>query len=433
MKVNSFIAKLYEWFRGDINREGEQQMEALAQEDAFAQEALEGYRAFAEQDHIAAIERLKGNLLQKSKNKKGFYWIKIAASIVLVIGIASMFWMLDAPMANKETSIAAYEEPSMDIPAKLQPEKDKRTAVIPDKPPVVTNPTQGKRKSNTSHRAIRKEQKKEATLKETPKVKKDMTAPPPKAAVTIEADKIQTQTQSDEVGMAEVNERKDISIPAEKKTPVPSRMILIDGIALDSVAAVDTTPLFKGIVKSIDEQPLDGVKITAFGTNVTTLTNIDGKFVFQYSPDLSALLLESDHYEPLSIPVSSPDDLTLYLSKADDNFLSGKKPAAKKRMATTSLSNKIVQPVEGFDGFGETIARAIRYPEKAKADHVEGEVELSFVVLPDGSISNVKVLASPDKALSKEAIRIFNNLPKWMNTTGESSVMTYAVPFRIKE
>ncbi len=38
---------------------------------------------------------------------------------------------------------------------------------------------------------------------------------------------------------------------------------------------------------------------------------------------------------------------------------------------------------------------------------------LQFVIERDGSLSNITVLASPDKSLTDEAIRVLNTSPKW--------------------
>ena len=38
---------------------------------------------------------------------------------------------------------------------------------------------------------------------------------------------------------------------------------------------------------------------------------------------------------------------------------------------------------------------------------------MSFVIEKDGSVSNVKVLRSPDERLSREAERVVNEMPKW--------------------
>ena len=425
MKIVDFITKLNDWFRGDIDREGEKQLEAFAQQDDFAREALEGYRSFSEQQHELTIDRLKNKLNQQSDKKKGFYWVRIAASIVLILGLGTMFWVVNAPEVSKKVAQAeaasSIQEKTTEnaIAEEVFSEKDKDNNVEAEAP----------KEKHIFPAPPKHAPKMPATKKLKSKEKDNMDAEEISATAQVDEKK----TGKNKLTPLILNEdRQDVSEPMKDKAepPVPS-MVLIDGIALDSVEAVDNKNLFIGMVKSIDEKPLEGVKITAFGTNVTTLTNIDGKFVVEYTPDLSALLLETKDYEPLSIPISKQEDLTLYLSKEENSFMSGEKKR-KKMNAMSKTATSLVEPKQGFEHFGAVVEAAIQYPPAAKLAHIEGDVELTFVVLSDGSISNVKVLASPDESLSKEAVRVFKNLPKWLNNTGKSRVLTYSVPFRIK-
>ncbi len=53
----------------------------------------------------------------------------------------------------------------------------------------------------------------------------------------------------------------------------------------------------------------------------------------------------------------------------------------------------------------------------AEENNITGRVTIRFVIERDGSVSSVEALASPDKLLSDEAIRVVSKSPKW--TPGE--------------
>ena len=55
----------------------------------------------------------------------------------------------------------------------------------------------------------------------------------------------------------------------------------------------------------------------------------------------------------------------------------------------------------------------LQYPRLASENNIQGTVTLQFVIERDGSLSNITVLASPDKSLTDEAIRVLNSSPKW--------------------
>ena len=55
----------------------------------------------------------------------------------------------------------------------------------------------------------------------------------------------------------------------------------------------------------------------------------------------------------------------------------------------------------------------IKYPPFAKETNIQGRVFINFVVEPDGTISNVKVLRGIGGGCDEEAIRVVNSMPKW--------------------
>ena len=55
----------------------------------------------------------------------------------------------------------------------------------------------------------------------------------------------------------------------------------------------------------------------------------------------------------------------------------------------------------------------LQYPKEAKEKGIKGRVIFSFVVEKDGSVSDFKVLNTPDKLLSAEVERVFKLTPKW--------------------
>lgn len=65
------------------------------------------------------------------------------------------------------------------------------------------------------------------------------------------------------------------------------------------------------------------------------------------------------------------------------------------------------------------IAKNVNYPQTAIEMNEQGRVYLSFVVEPDGSISNVAVVKSVSNDLDKEAKRLVRSMPKW--TPGEAA------------
>lgn len=57
--------------------------------------------------------------------------------------------------------------------------------------------------------------------------------------------------------------------------------------------------------------------------------------------------------------------------------------------------------------------RNIKYPPICQEQGIQGRVSVQFVINKDGSIVDIKVLKSPDRNLSDEAVRVIQAMPKW--------------------
>ena len=71
-----------------------------------------------------------------------------------------------------------------------------------------------------------------------------------------------------------------------------------------------------------------------------------------------------------------------------------------------------------FPGGNKALARFFkrnyRYPKEAQQKEVEGVVYVRFVVNPDGSLTNIKVVKGIGAGCDKEAVRLTSNMPKWI-------------------
>mgnify|MGYP001208146540 CR=1 FL=1 len=78
----------------------------------------------------------------------------------------------------------------------------------------------------------------------------------------------------------------------------------------------------------------------------------------------------------------------------------------------------VVEEMPVFEGgdinaFSNYIAKSIKYPESAAENGIQGKVIVSFIVEPDGKVTNVKVVRGIDPALDQEAVRVIESSPKW--------------------
>ena len=99
---------------------------------------------------------------------------------------------------------------------------------------------------------------------------------------------------------------------------------------------------------------------------------------------------------------------------------------------------QIVEEMPSFPGgdvkLMEYIAKNIKYPQIARESGIQGRVFIGFVVEPDGSISNVKLLRGIGGGCDEEAMRVIKSLPKWKpgKQRGKAVRVSYQIPVMFK-
>lgn len=84
----------------------------------------------------------------------------------------------------------------------------------------------------------------------------------------------------------------------------------------------------------------------------------------------------------------------------------------------------------GMEGWGEYLQTALKYPDVARKNKITGRVILSFIVLKDGSITDIKVLRGIGGGADEEAVRVVKESPKWKPgiLKGEPVNVAYTMP-----
>ena len=79
---------------------------------------------------------------------------------------------------------------------------------------------------------------------------------------------------------------------------------------------------------------------------------------------------------------------------------------------------ELVDPKPSFKGkdlsyFTKWVASNYVLPDIAKESCIQGRIKVSFIVMADGSVSNVTITQSLDPAFDEEAVRVVSSSPKW--------------------
>ena len=88
----------------------------------------------------------------------------------------------------------------------------------------------------------------------------------------------------------------------------------------------------------------------------------------------------------------------------------------------------------GEESMMQYIAEQVKYPAEAKKAGAYGRVFIGFIVEPDGSLSDFKVLRGIGYGCDEEALRVAKSMPKWQPGMhrGKAVRVQYLVPVNFK-
>ena len=404
--------KLLDYIRGLRKGKEAHRLEKESMQDPFLADAMDGYNQ-VEGNHEQRIEKLRMQVSAHSAKKKSTYAItwSIAACLIIGFGISSYFLFLKKSMTD-EVFIA---EESVSI--KLAEPAAPPTPAIPATPTVPATP------------------QKEIALATT-KVKTDST---PISEITArQADKkdmiaeIQTTSQPQGAPVAAVPMMEEVS---EETAALQEVVATIDTFESESdkkmkLAKVATilpqNNMIKGRVTDGKGEPLIGASVTYKGTNIGTITNMNGEFSLVKKDDKKRLTAEYIGYDPVEIRVDTSRTMLIAMNENKQvlNEVVVVGYGAKKNKKSTTAGNVVTvkeqakkeitpQPVIGKRSYQKYLKENLVRPTDDNCKDIKGEVVLSFFVNEEGKPQNITVIHGLCEFADKEAIRLVKEGPKW--------------------
>ena len=405
--------KLLDYIRGLRKGKEAHRLEKESMQDPFLADAMDGYNQ-VEGNHEQRIEKLRMQVSAHSAKKKSTYAItwSIAACLIIGFGISSYFLFLKKSMTD-EVFIA---EESVSI--KLAEPAAPPTPAIPATPTVPATP------------------QKEIALATT-KVKTDST---PISEITArQADKkdmiaeIQTTSQPQGAPVAAVPMMEEVS---EETAALQEVVATIDTFESESdkkmkMAKVATilpqNNMIKGRVTDGKGEPLIGASVTYKGTNIGTITNMNGEFSLVKKDDKKRLTAQFIGYDPVEIRVDTSRTMLIAMNEnqqaLNEVVVVGYGAKKKKKSVTAGTvvkgdeqANKDItpQPVIGKRNYQKYLKENLVRPTDEKCVQVKGKVILTFLVNKEGRPFYIKVKESLCESADKEAIRLIQEGPDWV-------------------
>ena len=103
----------------------------------------------------------------------------------------------------------------------------------------------------------------------------------------------------------------------------------------------------------------------------------------------------------------------------------------RERSMTASVEYAKAAPFSGKKAFNNYVSANLKYPQAAREAGIEGKVVVSFTVLPNGQLTNLKVKKSLGYGCDEEAIRLIRQGPAWKPATKNGSPMEDKIKVKV--
>lgn len=179
-------------------------------------------------------------------------------------------------------------------------------------------------------------------------------------------------------------------------------------------------------------EPLPGVTVRLKGSDKGTVTDYRGEYALNIPLADTSLLVNFIGYLSKEVPLKDTALHAQIVLEEDIQTLQ-EVVITKRSPARTSDAELIPpKPVAGWRKFKRYLKENQAYTTAAKKAGAKGAVVLTFVVEPDGSLHDFKVVKSLGYGLDEEAIRLVKSGPAWQAAQSGTKPVRQKVRLRVR-
>ncbi len=363
--------RLSDYIQGLRKGKEAHRLEKESMKGPFLADAIDGYNQ-VEGNHEQRIEQLRIQISARSTKKRNTYAIiwSVAACLVIGFGISSYFLFL------KET-------PEPVIP--IIPQKE--IALVPTKTKTDSTPI--------SPVSTKQADKKDIIAKSRTTISK-----PPSAPITTMPMEEETSDQM----VAATDEEVIMTTGASDPQSVKKMRIA-------KMAVIPTNDIIKGKVTDQKGEPLIGASVMYKGTNIGTVTDVNGEFSLLKKAENKQLTAQYIGYDPVEVPVDT--SRTMLIAMNEDQKGLSEVVVVGHGVNKKANKDNTPQPVDGKRKYLKYLKKNLVRPTDETCAQVKGKVVLTFLVNRDGRPFHIKVKKSLCESSDKEAIRLVQEGPDW--------------------
>ena len=378
------------------------------QKDPFAEEASEGMEGIDPSVAEKDVAGLRIQLKKRTTRKQRVLWYSIAASVTVLMILSSIFIITEKRKSSEQLSYAPVTQQPKDLqtldnrpqtetkpPTAVPVERNQPAAAGPER--IIGSPVKTKETENKSDKKFE-----------------------------IKEEKISVKNH-ELVRVEEVAEPDQV-YAAEKAMPTKSVMARKSSVSFSKISG--------RIISSEDNQPIPGVNITVKGTNIGTVTDTGGNFSLKAEEVANGVLvanfvgMESKEFKALQ-DTSLEIKLEPSAMALSEVVVVGYGARGAGDEADEAINEYTPpHPVNGRADFDKYIRENIRRPDTTTTGQ-RAVVVLNFKVNAEGKIDSIRIIRSPGKIFSDEAIRLIKEGPAWKPAEENGNAISDEVRIRI--
>ena len=410
--------KFIEYIQGKRRGKEANKLEREAMNDPFVQDAIDGFDA-VEGNHVQAIDDLEHSIMQQATRRKRFVpyraWaIGVAASVVLMLGIGSLFYFRHdrpevialhppvrvtlPPTDTARKSIPAPEERAV---AQHMDKKLRKPAAVLSVQPVAESNSEP---IKTQEQILESKQHVSVSDVSAGYDIADVHSTKDIADVMPFRPVDSNKTQTDKVQAASPNSssvrKESVNQPTIRLAGVKAPSGVITGRVLDDAG-----------------EPLIGATVKVKGMNLGAVTNTEGKFEFPAQLNIKDKLVASYlGYENEEIPVAGnsyiiklkPSSATLS-EVVVMGYVSQRKSDVSGSIRETPVAGEKFGEKE-FEKYYKTHHRA------GLCDRTEYVLKATFHIDANGKPVQIEITQSPCTEIEQEFTALLIGAPVWTKT-----------------
>lgn len=387
--------------------------EKAMMDDPMLSDAVDGYR-----DSGTAAHQQVSTLAQELKSApakvvKGSFrqWMQIAAVLVVLLSAAVVLYRIFyvRPLSENKTFTVVKETDQQPSSPTTETKVDTQTVAVNDAPVII---------NTTPPRPV--------IIPPAAKTTKPVLLQEPAAS----------PNSKDQATVAVPPVTTEANVQTTTKEPVKQ-----EGMAQRQSNEMLKLNKFTGRVVDENNNPLPFANITEKNSGVGTYADVNGNFVLLSSDTILNVQTRSLGYLGTTALLKGNSNQKIVLK---DEAVVANAPTketlyerSKKRLESENSDTTdevMAEPVDGWSNYNTYVYNNQRNagPDAGftnRKQQATKEVQLSFDVNPDGTITNIKVLESNCKSCNQEAIRLLKEGPRWKSRSGKKETSRFTIRF----